>query len=71
MTNKKRRVRVEFEYDSDYARAVNARYGKEGEAHTKKCVFGLSNMASRANPMSVWNVQTLRKWRRPEYPREV
>ena len=27
-----RKVRVEFEYDSELARAVNARYGKEGEA---------------------------------------
>jgi len=29
---RKRKVRVEFEYDSELARAVNARYGKEGEA---------------------------------------
>lgn len=27
-----RKVRVEFEYDSDLARAVNAHYGKDGEA---------------------------------------
>ena len=36
MTNKTRRVRVEFEYDSELARVVNAYYGKEGEAtHAK------------------------------------
>lgn len=27
-----RKVRIEFEYDSDLARAVNAYYGQEGEA---------------------------------------
>ena len=32
MTNKTRRVRVVFEYDSELARAVNAHYGKEGDA---------------------------------------
>tara|TARA_R100000329_G_scaffold5773_1_gene7332 strand:- start:2301 stop:2558 length:258 start_codon:yes stop_codon:yes gene_type:complete len=29
---RQRKVRVEFEYDSDLARAVNARHGEEGEA---------------------------------------
>ena len=32
MTNKTCRVRVEFEYDSELARAVNAYFGEEGEA---------------------------------------
>ena len=36
MTNKKRKVRVEFEYDSELARAVNAYYGEEGEATPAK-----------------------------------
>ena len=32
MTNKERKVRVVFEYDSKLARAVNAHFGQEGEA---------------------------------------
>lgn len=39
MTNKTRRVRVVFEYDSDYARAVNAHFGKEGEATHEEMRF--------------------------------
>ena len=31
-----RKVRIEFEYDSELARAVNAHYGKEGEATHEK-----------------------------------
>ena len=30
--DKQRKVRVEFKYDRDLARAVNAYYGEEGEA---------------------------------------